>query len=166
MERRISFIMRQIVFPTKAYSVKNIILRNIDSCAKKQKNALLPRHMDIRTPSWGSVNSLAAVMGPPFSLSQLPVIITFRLRAARCAVRRRCRHLKSLRGFVDRRSASHMDSRHSPSGSAGSLTRWWKTGSALDCKSPTRAHTAVGGQHTDQVDAAAALRNLFTSFGD
>jgi len=51
-------------------------------------------------------------------------------------------------------------------GSAGSLTRWWKTGSALDCKSPTRAHTAVGGQHTDQVDAAAALRNLFTSFGD
>ena len=114
--------------------------------------------MDIRTWSWGSVNLLVAVMGPPFSLSQLPVIITFRLRAGHCTVRRRCRHLKSLRGFVDRRSASHMDNRHSPSGSAGSLTRCWKTDSALDGKSPARALAAVGGRDTDQLDAAAAFR--------
>ena len=145
-------LSHQGVFREKHHFKKHRFVRE-----KKQKNALLPRHMGNRTWSWGSVNLVTAVMGPPFSLSQLPVIITFRLRAARCAVRRRCRHLKSLPGFVDRWSASHMDKRHSPSGSAGWLTRWWKTGSALDWKSPARVLAAVSGQHTDQVEAAAAV---------
>ena len=121
------------------------------------------RHMGNRTWSWGSVNLVTAVMGPPFSLSQLPVIITFPLQRQHAVrVLRRCRQLQISPWVCGRWFASHMDNRHFPSGSAGSFTRWWKTGSALDGKSPARAHTAVGGQHTDQVDAAAALRNLFS----